>query len=313
MGVKFNPPPGWPVPWGFDPPPGWEPDPAWPAPPPGWPLWIGKDPSRNASLGRGSAAHLYGSRTEPRYLGQEAPWFSPQGTSPGYPAPGYGYDPGYRPSAVQSTDGFAIASFVLSLFGAIPLSVTFGIIALRRIRRRPRHGRELAITGLVISSAWLAFLLTAVVAGLVASTARVAASPGSGHALDHSGNKQVSVLSLRAGDCLQSPSLARLARGVSAVTAVPCSTPHNAQIFVQFRASGGSYPGRKALVSQATAGCQARLAASVIRSRIKPRMRVEFFFPQPVVWLAGRRAITCVILNPSHDLRLSLVKARRLH
>lgn len=311
MGVKFNPPPGWPVPWGFEPPPGWEPDPAWPAPPPDWPLWIGKDPSRTPALGRGSTAALYGSRTEPRYLGQEAPWFSQLGFSPGYPAPGY--DPGYRPPAAQSTDGFAIASFVLSLIGAIPLSVTFGIMALRRIRRRPRGGRELACTGLVISGAWLAFFLTAVVAGLVASASRVAATPGSGHALDHSSNKQVSVLSLRIGDCLQSPSLALLKRGVSAVTAVPCSTPHNAQVFVQFRASGSSYPGRKALVSQATAGCQARLAASVIRSRIKPRMRVEFFFPQPVVWLAGRRAITCVILNPRHDLRVSLVKARGSH
>lgn len=41
MGLKFNPPPGWPLPYDFEPWPGWEPDQAWPAPPPGWPLWIG--------------------------------------------------------------------------------------------------------------------------------------------------------------------------------------------------------------------------------------------------------------------------------
>src|SRR5215471_15806305 len=41
VGLKFNPPPGWPLPWDFEPPPGWEPDPAWPPPPPGWPMWIG--------------------------------------------------------------------------------------------------------------------------------------------------------------------------------------------------------------------------------------------------------------------------------
>ena len=41
MGLKFNPPPGWPLPWDFEPPPGWEPDPTWPPPPPGWPMWIG--------------------------------------------------------------------------------------------------------------------------------------------------------------------------------------------------------------------------------------------------------------------------------
>jgi hypothetical protein len=41
VGLKFNPPPGWPLPWDFEPPPGWEPDPAWPEPPRGWPMWIG--------------------------------------------------------------------------------------------------------------------------------------------------------------------------------------------------------------------------------------------------------------------------------
>lgn len=43
MGLKFNPPPGWPLPYDFDPPPDWEPDPEWPLAPANWPLWIGSD------------------------------------------------------------------------------------------------------------------------------------------------------------------------------------------------------------------------------------------------------------------------------
>jgi hypothetical protein len=40
-GLRFNPPPGWPVPAkGWVPPPNWQPDPSWPPAPPGWPLWI---------------------------------------------------------------------------------------------------------------------------------------------------------------------------------------------------------------------------------------------------------------------------------
>lgn len=40
-GLRFNPPPGWPVPAkGWVPPSNWQPDPSWPPPPPGWPLWI---------------------------------------------------------------------------------------------------------------------------------------------------------------------------------------------------------------------------------------------------------------------------------
>lgn len=40
-GLRYNPPPGWPVPpAGWSPPAGWKPDPKWPEPPPGWQLWV---------------------------------------------------------------------------------------------------------------------------------------------------------------------------------------------------------------------------------------------------------------------------------
>lgn len=41
MSMRFNPPPGWPVPPSdWTPPPDWSPDPSWPPPPPGWQLWV---------------------------------------------------------------------------------------------------------------------------------------------------------------------------------------------------------------------------------------------------------------------------------
>jgi hypothetical protein len=41
VGMRLNPPPGWPpVPAGFAPQPGWQPDSSWPPPPPGWQLWV---------------------------------------------------------------------------------------------------------------------------------------------------------------------------------------------------------------------------------------------------------------------------------
>jgi len=40
VGLRFNPPPGWPLPEGFAPGAGWQPDPSWPPAPPGWPLWL---------------------------------------------------------------------------------------------------------------------------------------------------------------------------------------------------------------------------------------------------------------------------------
>jgi hypothetical protein len=41
MGLRLNPPPGWPKPEpGWKPPLDWQPDPSWPKPPPGWKLWL---------------------------------------------------------------------------------------------------------------------------------------------------------------------------------------------------------------------------------------------------------------------------------
>jgi hypothetical protein len=51
VGLRYNPPPGWPpAPPGFTPPPGWQPDPSWPAPPPGWQLWVNDDQLPTGSL-----------------------------------------------------------------------------------------------------------------------------------------------------------------------------------------------------------------------------------------------------------------------
>lgn len=47
--LRFNPPPGWPVPpAGWTPPPGWQPDPSWPPVPAGWRLWM---PDQQAPIG----------------------------------------------------------------------------------------------------------------------------------------------------------------------------------------------------------------------------------------------------------------------
>lgn len=50
MPMRFNPPPGWPLPRNWTPPSGWTPDPSWPAPPHGWPFWVEETPVRRPFL-----------------------------------------------------------------------------------------------------------------------------------------------------------------------------------------------------------------------------------------------------------------------
>jgi amino acid transporter len=102
--------------------------------------------------------------------------------SPGYEAPPTAYAPpgypatpgGYAVAPPAGTNGFAIASFVLSFFfclygiGAI-LAVVFGHIARSQIRRTGQQGAGLALAGMIIGyvgiGLWVLFVVLAIAAG----------------------------------------------------------------------------------------------------------------------------------------------------
>ena len=96
-------------------------------------------------------------------------WYPPE-QQPGFAAPPYGTPPaygyGYAPQPVAATNGWAIASLVVSLvscgFGSL-LGVIFGHIALSQIKRDGGGGRGLAIAGLVIGYIGLVIVIFAIV------------------------------------------------------------------------------------------------------------------------------------------------------
>jgi hypothetical protein len=180
------------------------------------------------------------------------------------------------------------------------LGVIFGVIALSQIRSRPQRGKGLAIAGLVLSGCWILLI-----GGLIALGASVKPSSGSGGVAHRA---RVNVFSLRAGNCFQNPPAGQTLQGVTYVTVVPCTTRHNAQVFVEFRAAGGSgYPGQAALQRQADAGCRARIAGHLDRSKITSSMSLHYLYPLAGSWADGHRTITCLIVDTSAGLTSSLL------
>jgi hypothetical protein len=95
MGLRYNPPPGWPpAPDGFTPEPGWTPDPSWPPAPPGWQLWVDDgqpaDPPWSQEATRyaspGSPATPYASPGSP--AGSASPYADPGTPAAPYAGPG---------------------------------------------------------------------------------------------------------------------------------------------------------------------------------------------------------------------------------
>ncbi len=246
-----------------------------------------------------------------------APTAQIPGGPPQYPRGGHGAR-GPRARSGR-TNGFAVAAFVLGLLGGSILSLIFAIVALRQIRGSGQRGRGLAIAGLVLSLLWgvaLASYLFLYTPGPPAKqgasagtpSSSPAASPGSG-----SGQQTTNVFSLRTGECFQNPPASQTVLGITYVTVVPCTTRHNAQVFVEFSVAGSSYPGSAPLKRQADLGCHARISKNVQRSKITATMTLRYLYPLAGSWATGHRTITCLIVDAKPDLKSSLLRSHPGH
>jgi hypothetical protein len=259
--------------------------------------------------------------------------FTRQGPPDPQEAPDGPDRPGHR-SHRGKTDGYAIASLLLGVFGITVigaiLSINFGIMALRRVRRTGQPGRGLAITGMAFSAIWLligAFFLLGTHKGPAqpsvsggpgsssggdssSPTARHSSSPTAGPSSSAGpGSLSTNVFALHPGQCFQNPPASQTELGVTYVTVVPCTKPHNAQAFVQFTVKGTSWPGTNAVQRQADSGCHDRITGNVEASKIKSSMSLRYLYPLESSWASGHRTITCLIVNSTPDLTTSLLKA----
>ncbi|MFJ8006460.1 DUF4190 domain-containing protein [Streptomyces fagopyri] len=208
----------------------------------------------------------------------------PQGP---YQAWGQGYSPYNRPAPFN---GLAISALVLGILCFLPaVGLVLGIVALVQIRKRGERGRAMAVTGMVLSTLGIALFVLAVATG------------GSRDFWDGFkdgvGDSAGSAFSLRKGECFDAPggSLEGVAYDVDKV---PCAGRHDAEVFADFRMSGGSYPGDSKVVDAADTRCYALRAAYAMDAWAVPdNVDVYYFTPTRESWRAGDRTVTCMFGN----------------
>lgn len=219
----------------------------------------------------------------------------PPGPPPGY-QPYQPYPTPYQPAAPYpayptrptkpGTNGFAIASLILGILSVVLLSVIFGIIALRQIKRTGQSGRGMAIAGLVISGVWvLAF------AALI--TLAVVFDDGS-----------VRATSIKTGDCIADTPAD--GANVTRLPKVSCDDPHEGEVYAMIRVTGDTFPGQTAMQSEYEQRCVSELDSYAPDAANDPKISSFLLYPSRETWDAGDRDVACIAIT--NDKRTGSIK-----
>ncbi|MFN2589207.1 MAG: DUF4190 domain-containing protein [Actinomycetota bacterium] len=229
--------------------------------------------------------------------GPPRPDLAPTGEGlPSAPLSG-GTPAGSGPTYPPKTDGFAIAALVLGILGGI-LGLVFGLIALRRIRRRGTGGRGLAIAGIVLSSIWIVLIGLGVIVAIFGSAER---SP-TGEVVAAG---DVTFDDLRVGDCLTD-----LPSGTSLTVPVgPCSDPHDGEVYDVTALRAGPWPGDDEVVRLSEGACQKALPAYVSADPGSTGYDIFYFHPLEESWSADRNVI-CIATDPSGSPLVGSIRGR---
>ena len=200
-------------------------------------------------------------------------------------------EPGREPGR-EPVSKLAILALLASVLALVPIAVACAVAALTGIRRTGRRGHGMAMAALLISAAW-------VIAAVAVGTVGV---------LTHGFKKPVTikyhesaVFKLQEGDCVN------MLNG-QVVTVLPCSTPHEAEVFATFTLPASAWPGTAAVRQRASSGCESRLTG-YINPQLAISLAQSYVFPNKVAWTAGTRTVICEVRAASGQLTTSVRSA----
>lgn len=112
------------------------------------------------------------------------------------------------------------------------------------------------------------------------------------------GNDDTDVFTLKVGDCLND---ATLAETVETIPTVPCSEPHDSEIYASAIISGDVFPGTDAVTAEADAACLDAFPGFVGLDYADSIYFFSYYFPTEGSWEGGDREILCTIYEADGD------------
>jgi hypothetical protein len=103
----------------------------------------------------------------------------------------------------------------------------------------------------------------------------------------------ISVFDLREGDCFEDSEDG--STQVATVRAVPCSEPHDNEIYLAFDLPDGEYPGVNAIDEESDARCLAAFTSFVAVDYFESDLEFFSVTPTPESWDADDRTVYCAL------------------
>ncbi|SDU16130.1 DUF4190 domain-containing protein [Jiangella alkaliphila] len=200
-----------------------------------------------------------------------------------YP-PTYGQHtwPAAPPPRKPDTNGFAIAAFVCGLLPLIPLAIVFGIIALGQTAGRRQDGRWYAIVGIVAASVWTVAL---VLGGAPTQFLQPDRTPSDWSVLQD-------------GECIDGlGTLPEENPSPSDLTVVPCSGPHEGEVYGTFVFVADEFPGEASMRRESDHRCRELMGSRPPDTVSGAIIGYLSFYPLQGSW-PEQRTVACVAYDP---------------
>jgi hypothetical protein len=111
-------------------------------------------------------------------------------------------------------------------------------------------------------------------------------------------NDAADVFSIRVGDCLNDSSVSD---EVTEIPLVPCSEPHDSQVYASIILPGDAFPGVDVVIAEADDACLDEFERFVGIRYVDSIYDFSYYFPTERSWAKGDREILCVIYDPAGE------------
>jgi hypothetical protein len=188
----------------------------------------------------------------------------------------------------SGTNRLAVAAAVFGALGAFFIGIPLGLVALVQTQRSRQRGRAVALLALVLSCGWIALVVVIVTRGVPADVKRDANG-----VITRGGT--LSLLQLRVGDCVDD--LGDDAE-VLALPMVPCTAPHQAEVYAIATLPDGAFPGDNGVETLSGDLCERELdQLEDLDPEVldDPGIGLTWFQPRREDWERGDRKVACLV------------------